>query len=291
MKTLIILPIFGICICSFLGWQRFNSVSAEILHASKYSAGSNAGYTGAPGESNCTSCHTGSVQSGGSENIFALTQGGVLVDDYTPGDTYDISIETVSNVAKKGFQITALDQNNNPAGVFTASSNTQLKNGTFGAIQGRKYVTHTAGTNAPSGWQFTWTAPNDIVGEITFYLATNKTNASGTAIGDVIYLSQYSLNTSAGLVEKTAQNEKFEVGYSPVSNQLIVNFEENNPGEMYINLVDFNGKSVFAQKLGKSIYGSNIQKITLPNHLANGIHFVNFFVDNKVMAGKVLISK
>lgn len=290
MKKYIGITLVGISISSMLGWQRLNSVSSELLHVSRYSSGSNAGYTGAPGEGNCTNCHTGTVQSGENENIFTISQGGFISDEYSPGEIYDVSVSTVSNVTRKGFQITALDENNTPAGTFVASSNTQLKNG-VGAIQGRKYVTHNSGNNAPTGWEFTWTAPNSIVGEITFYLATNKTNASNSSAGDVIYLSQYSLNTSAGLVEKTSLNKNFEVGYSPESHQLIIHFEDLAPGEMFLNLVDLNGKSVFTQKLGKSLEGSNTQKIKLPNDLVSGIHFVNFFVDNKALAGKVLVSK
>jgi len=291
MKKIIILPIIGIAVCSLLGWQRFNVISSDFLHASRYSAGANAGYTGAPGESNCTNCHSGTVLSGSDENIFTISLGGVGALEYTPGEVYDLSLTTASNVAKKGFEITALDENNNPAGEFVASSNTQLKSPTSGLFAGRKYVTHTSGTNSPTGWQFTWTAPNAIVGEITFYLATNKSNSSNSTAGDEIYLSQYSLNTSAGLVEKTSMNEHFEVGYSPESNQLVIRFDDIQPGEMFLNLVDLNGKSVFTQKLGKSIEGSNIQKIRLPEGIKNGIHFVNFFVDNKALAGKVLVSK
>lgn len=291
MYNRFILPLFGISIIAFLGFQRVESISIEQLHsATKYSAGSPGSYTGAPGESTCTACHSGSVNDGSNENLLDITFAGIQVTEYTPNQTLDLTLTTVSNVAKKGFQITALDENNNPAGVFIASANTKLLNGS-GLTAGRKYATHTSGTNSTSGWIFSWTAPASPVGEVTFYIATNKTNASGTTNGDVIYLSQHFLSTTAGLIEKTKNEDEFMVGFSPANNQIFVNFEQEAVGEMYINIVDMQGKSVYTQNLGKSIAGKNKQKIVLPFDLADGMHSVNFFVDNKVMSGKILIAR
>lgn len=280
----------GIAITTFFGFQRIGSVSADKLHvASKYSSGATGSYTGAPGEANCTQCHNGAVNDGSSENLLDFSFSGNQVTEYTPSQTLDLTLTTVSNVAKKGFQITALDENDNPAGVFIASANTKLLNGN-GATAGRKYATHTSSTNSATGWNFSWTAPASPVGAVTFYIATNKTNASGNSSGDVIYLSQHVLGTSAGLVEKTKNEDEFMVGFSPSNNQIFVDFEQEAVGEMYINIVDMQGKSVFTQNLGKSITGKNKQKIVLPFDLADGMHSVNFFVDNKVMSGKILIA-
>lgn len=292
MKNYYILPILGISLCSILGFQRFNATSIELIHTSKkFSTGANAGYTGAPGESSCIACHSSSVLSGDAENIFEILDGGNPVSDYTPGATYDFTLDLMTPSVEKGFQITALDQNDEPAGVFIAGSNTELKEGTTGNIIGRKYVTHTSGLNAPSGWDWQWTAPATYVGEITFYVSTNRANGNNNAGGDQIYLAQYSLNSSAGLIEKTKTEQNFNVGFSPSSNSLFVNFEREDVGEMYINVVDLNGKSVFTQQLGKSIYGANKQEVKLPSTLSNGVHTVHFFVGNNVMAGKVIISK
>ena len=292
MKKYYFLPIVGITLSSFLGFQRVNSTSIELLHTSKkYSSGANAGYTGAPGESSCIACHSSTVLSGETENILEMLQLGNPITQYLPGETYDFKLETVTASVEKGFQMTALDENNEPAGVFIAGSNTELKEGVNGNIAGRKYVTHTSGLNSPNGWDWQWTAPDFYVGEITFYLATNNANGNNNTAGDQIYLSQYTLNSSAGLVEKTTLEQEFKVGYSPSNNTLHVNFVREDVGEMYVNFIDLNGKSVFNQNLGKSIFGSNKQKIQLPTTLSNGIHIVNLFVENNVMAGKVMITK
>ncbi len=292
MKKYYILPILGLGLTTLLGFQRFGTMTSDQIHVyTRNVLGASAGNTGAPNESNCTSCHLGGgVNDGSTENLLDFTVGGATITEFIPGQTVDMTLTTLSNVSKKGFQITALDENNNPAGTFIASANTKLLNGA-GPIAGRKYVSHTAGTNAASGWEFSWTPPVTPIGAVTFYVATNKSNGNGLDNGDVIYLSQHVLGTSAAVnkIEKT-QNQ-FMVGYSSSNNLLVIDFERENAGEMYINIVDLNGKVVFAQDLGKSISGLNKQKIVLPASIAEGIHIVNFFVDNNAMSGKIMISK
>lgn len=283
----------GACALLFLGFQHVNKSYINDVHGFKMksSSGPGAGFTGAPGEGNCTQCHSGSTLDGSTVNTFTISQSGSEVTEYMPDENYDLFLNLDAGSDEKGFQITALDENNQPAGEFAASSNTQLKNGQFGQIAGRKYVTHTSGTNSASGWEFSWTAPSDNVGEITFYVATNKTNSSNTSGGDMIYLAQYNLNTSAGLIEQTKENQNFSVGYNPTLNQLNIKFETENQGEMFLNLTDLNGKTVLVQKLGNSVEGENKQIVTLPSSISNGIFIANFFVDNKAMSAKVQIIK
>lgn len=291
MKKFYILPVLGITITTLLGFQRLGTISADQVHvASKFTSGSPGSYTGAPGESTCTNCHGGAVNDGSTENMLRIEMGGSEVFEYTPGATHDLFLTTESNVSKKGFQITALDENDNPAGVFIASTNTKLLNGS-GGTTGRKYATHNAGTNAPNGWDFSWTAPSNPVGSITFYVATNKSNANGQSSGDVIYLSQHIIGTSAGLIEQTKENEHFMAGYSPANNQVFIEFEQESVGEMFVSIVSLAGNVVFTQKLGKSIAGVNRQKIVLPTTVAAGMHSVNFFVDNKAYSAKIMVVK
>ena len=62
-------------------------------------------------------------------------------------------------------------------------------------------------------------------------------------------------------------------------------------GEMYFNLVDMNGRSVFTYGLGQSVIGKNSEKIVLPEDLKNGMYVVNMFVNNNVMEKKIMIQK
>jgi hypothetical protein len=291
-NTIYVLPLLGIGLTSLLGFQRFGYVSSVKLHiANKFSGGSSAGFTGAPGEATCTQCHAGQVQSGDVENITAFEVSGLNVSTYLPGNSLDINVTTTSNVSRKGFQMTALDANNNPAGTFVIGTNTELINGTAGAINGRRYITHNSATNSSAGWSFTWNAPSADLGNITFYLATNKSNGNSGTGGDEIYISQYTLSGATNsLIETLDAKNNFQAGFSPSTNALFLNFEtDKDPGELFLNIVDLTGKSVFTATLGKSNQGVNKQEISLPSSLKEGMYVVNLFIDNYSMQRKIRV--
>ncbi|MEN9997453.1 MAG: hypothetical protein RI922_443 [Bacteroidota bacterium] len=260
--------------------EKYNSG----LH--KNANGAPTGQTGAPGETNCTSCHAGSVQAGSTENSLIVAQGITPVSAYVPGVTYNVALQMTSSPAKKGFQATALTAASDMAGTFGAGSNTAITGTT------RKYANHksTSNTSATVAWLWTWTAPATDVGPVTFYVASNKANGNSTNSGDVIYLSTHVLNSTLGLEEEVNDlASNFTAGYSPENKSIVLNFNSMSVGEMYLNLIDLNGKSVFVSNLGNSMIGQNKQTISVPSELKSGIYVVNFFVGNKAMTAKVMI--
>lgn len=291
MKRIYILPIAALAIVGTFSFkkseiskiEKFISVNGHNV----YAGGAPAGKTGAPGEANCTGCHSGTAQNGSSENILTVLSGSTPVTSYTPGSTYTVALVMASNPAKKGFQATALGSSNTMAGTFVASTNTSI-NGTT-----KKYANHksTSNTSATTAWGWTWTAPATDMGDVTFYVATNIANNNNNDTGDAIYLSQHVLTSTAGLVEETQEDANFSAGYSSSNNMLIMNFTTFSAGEMSINLVDMNGKSVFNYNLGNAIIGENKEKIVLPADIRNGIYIVNFFVNNQAMSSKIMIQK
>src|ERR671928_1534834 len=104
-------------------------------HARAYSAGPPAGYTHAPGELDCSDCHTTPAQSSGT-----LTLDGP--DKYTPGQTYDITVTHASADATRvrwGFQMTALSSADEKAGSFAPADDlTRVVNGE-GPFPAREY--------------------------------------------------------------------------------------------------------------------------------------------------------
>src|SRR5215212_7250831 len=159
-------------------------------HAGAYSSGPPAGYTHAPGELDCSDCHTTPAQSSGT-----LALG--VPDNYTPGQTYDITVTHASGDATRvrwGFQMTALDSADQKAGAFAPADDlTRVLNGE-GPFPAREYVEHTSKGTFPgqqngAGWTFRWTAPTEDVGPVTFYLAGNQANGDGNSSGDNIYFT------------------------------------------------------------------------------------------------------
>ena len=258
--------------------------------AHKNANGAQPGKTGAPGEQTCTQCHSGTAQSGATENQFVVLDGFNPVTSYVPGQTYNVSLAMASAPAKKGFQAIALDGTNAMAGSFAG----QGAGGTTITTSGTKqYANHnsTSNTNANMVWIWSWTAPATNVGDVTFYVATNKANGDGTSSGDMIYISQHVLGTTASIADKGTIDEQFTAGYSAETNAVVMDFNSLTSGDMTLNLVDANGRSVFFTELGKAQIGSNKETVKLPADLKNGIYFVNFFVNNNPMSAKILIQR
>jgi len=176
------------------------------------------------------------------------------------------------------------------AGNFLAGANTQLKTATITGGQ-RKYATHknTSNTSATQTWNWTWQAPATEQGAVTFYVATNKANNNNNDNGDVIYLSQHVfLNDDASIDEVTVENN-FSAGYAPDKEEIVISFSTLSIAPTTLNLVDLQGKSVWTKKLDNSTVGTNIQFVSVPKHLPNGMYVVHFFLGNKSYAAPISI--
>lgn len=289
MKKLILpisLLVFG------LGALSFKSKQLEGFQAAPTDAnGPAGGKTGAPGEQNCTSCHSGATQNGSTENQLIINNDiGFGITQYTPGATYTVNLSMASNPAKKGFQVTALNGANEMAGNFVAGANTQIKTATISGGQ-RKYATHksSSNTSATQVWNWTWEAPATEQGAITFYVATNKANNNNNDNGDVIYLSQHVFLNDDASIDESVKENNFTAGYSSEKDAILVSFSSLSIVPTSLNLVDLQGKSVYAKKLGATQAGKNQEWISLPQHLPNGMYVVHFFVGNNAYSAPISI--
>ena len=140
---------------------RFLSLAVLVTTAYGFAAGPPAGRTGAPGEPTCVQCHIGTLNSGpGSVVIEGVP------DAYEPGQQVTLTVR-VSHPERRrwGFQLTALDGSNNPAGTFALVNRnlTRIVNGT-GNQAARRYVEQTSsgtfnGQLGSASWEVMWTAP------------------------------------------------------------------------------------------------------------------------------------
>lgn len=292
MKKIYILPSLALASLGFFAFQQTTAESSVVEKFTKehrFSGGGQSGLTGAPGEANCTQCHTGSTQDGTTENSFALLEGTTPVASYAPGTTYTATLQLLSSPTKAGFSSTTLDGTDAMAGNLIGAGIGGTQN--FSAA-GRDYVSHTAASSAGSGqFAWSWIAPATDVGPVTFYIASNVANDDGGTAGDVIYLSTHVIPSSAGLFEEVVNDTKFTAGYNVTTNKLVLNFDYLAIGEMNLNLIDMNGRSVFTYDLGQSELGENQETITLPSELNEGMYVVHFFVGNKAMSANILVKK
>lgn len=289
MKKLL-LPISIVAIT--FGLLSFRNIATSGFQAAPTdSNGPSGGKSGAPGEQNCTSCHSGTAQNGNLENLLVINDNlGFGITQYTPGATYTVNLTMASNPAKKGFQVTALNAANSMAGNFIAGGNTQIKTATISGDQ-RKYATHkgTSNTSATQTWNWTWEAPQTEQGPITFYVASNKANNNGNDNGDVIYLSQHVFgNDDASIDEMNLQNS-FKVGFAPDKEEIVISFVSLSVAPTSLNLVDLQGRSVWTKKMDNATLGNNKQFLAVPKHLPNGTYVVHFFVGNTSYAAQLIL--
>jgi hypothetical protein len=264
-------------------YQEFNSVAFHKIQ----SGGASAGNTGAPGEGSCAGCH-GAAASGTGFNILEWADG---INSYTPGETYTIQLSMNDASAKNGFQLVALTASGNAqAGSITATDavRTQLLNGQAG----KQYLGHRAAGNTVSQWSFDWTAPATNVGNVIFYVATNKTNSNGQTSGDLIRLSQHTFAGPATGVSLTAYEQiqaSLSIGYNNELNKISILFTTDESEPLHVNIMNAQGQSVQNHSLGMSYPGDNSKEFRLNHTLSTGIYFVNFFVGNKAYSEKIMI--
>lgn len=150
------------------------------------------GRTGAPSELTCANgCHGSSTNNGpGSIALNTPAQ-------YTPGQTYNLTLLLTDNTKSRfGFELTALNATNAAAGTFSVGSgNANVRTASIGGGT-RRYVSHTNGS-ANRTWGINWTAPSTNVGNVTFYVAGNASNANGGTSGDNVYTQSFNLTPAA----------------------------------------------------------------------------------------------
>jgi hypothetical protein len=173
-----------------LKWIKVGLVTMTIAFtAYGHASGPPSSRTGAPGEPNCTQCHTGTLNAGaGSVSILGVP------DVYVPGEQYTLTVRVAHPDRRRwGFQITALDSANRGAGTLARVNPnlTRLVNGS-GQFAGRVYIEQTStgtfeGQSQNAEWEVNWTAPATDIGRITFYAAGNAANNNDSSNGDNIY--------------------------------------------------------------------------------------------------------
>jgi uncharacterized protein (TIGR03437 family) len=190
-----------------------------------YAEGPDPGKTGAPGDSTCLECHTGTALNGGGGRVTISFAGG---NTYTPGQTQRVTVRIEDPQARRwGFQATARLKSNEraaQAGSFSSTdANTQIicasgSRPPCSAAAQLQFIEHTSagtrpGTTVLTTFEFDWVAPATNSGDVVFYVAANAANGNGTNdSGDHIY------TTSATLTPAAAGGTKPTVSQNGVSN-------------------------------------------------------------------------
>lgn len=226
-------------------------LSAALLAAPAWGhkAGPDPGHTNAPGENNCTSCHLGTLNSGGGnvkvEIVGAATYGAGVKQ------TLRVTL-TDSTATRWGFQLSArLKDTSDKAGAFSLKDPTNTRMETVPS--GLEYVSHTeagtkAGSASPAIWEVEWTGPPVGAGAVVFYVAGNAANRNGDITGDKIYAAsaEYAADGGAGETKSyTLPQVAFGVSSSgsTVEEWTTELYFTNTGGSMAAFTVDFHGNN------------------------------------------------
>ena len=157
------------------GYVRYTTCLLGILinnFVFGYSSNAPNGYHGQ--YVSCTSCHSGSSVSGGNQvNITGLPT------TYEPGSTYNLTLNlSASSTRGFGFQLAAKDNSSFSGTLSTSHSGTRIDS---------NYLEHSRRVT-DNTVNFTWTAPSNNAGDITFYLSALATGGSTGTSGDTTYI-------------------------------------------------------------------------------------------------------
>jgi len=209
-----------------------------------FSGGPPAGNTGAPGDGTCDQfCHSGPTQTG-SVDITGI----VDVDNpIVPSKTYNVTVTITllsGSSTRAGFQFVALDGNS--AGSLSTGTFSNLGTNVGTTTSGsRTYAQHSGGENTYSGnmvtYTFDWTAPANSTNNISFYVAGNIADGSGSGGDLIVFDSDQNIPLPVELVEFKAKqlgNSKVELNWATASEQNSDYFEilKSENGVDYIEI-------------------------------------------------------
>lgn len=277
-KLLFLIPIAGVIGLTLMSStnENFEKYHVDKVLFNDLAGANQTGVTGAPGEANCTQCHSGTVQAANASNGLVTT-----ATTYQVGQTYSFAIGSLTNTTN-GFQMTVLDNDGNKAGSFVAgAANTSIQNN-----NAKEYINQSSKTQ---NWVVEWTAPATDVGPVTVYYAMNSTNNDGATTGDQVFIGTHSLTSDVtnGLTNYEKQDKKVNVFFNSNKNELNVKYSLKEKSNIMVQVVDLSGRIVEEVKLGQKSFGPHSSKVQLQNIKNEGIYVVSLFINNGIYSRKI----
>ncbi len=266
----VILPIFAICL-AIIFLANLDGALPEN--------------TAAPNELTCgrSVCHNIPPNVGDAQMSIVFNDGD---STYMADSIYSVKVKIENPMtARNGFQILALNQNNQNAGTWQLTEPDKMKVISGIGFPSRKYVTHKAAGNLQNEWTMNWKAPASNVGKITFYSSVLSANNNGMNTGDELYNTKIEVqHTTASAVGEATENG-FKIYPVPVSSGFWVEVPAGvqSPG---FSLHNSSGRVVAArtQSQGDRLF---IETTGLPG----GIYFLRIETGKQRIVKKVVVQE
>jgi hypothetical protein len=247
--------------------------------------------TNAPGESNCTDCHSGTALNGGGGNMSIVFSG--ANNKYKPNKTYTITISVydLAESDKGGFEATILNSSNVAAGTVTItdSANTMQRHDN---ANGRDYSSNFFGEENKVSWSFQWKSPSTPEGKITIYACTNATNNDSTYFGDHVYAGTLVLKLKNPLKEEEfaqQDDDEFSVFPTIVDRDLNIKYVVDESSGILLSLYNLQGQLQETLTEGQRDGGVYEETFTLNKNYIPGIYLLIGKMNNQTFTRKVMI--
>ncbi|MBL7935501.1 MAG: T9SS type A sorting domain-containing protein [Bacteroidia bacterium] len=241
-------------------------------------------HSGAPGETNCSGCHSSPVNPNVPDLHFEFENS---VTQYQLDSSYLVHIKIKrSGHSKFGFVCSALDTTNTSVGTFSLINVAATRTYTLG---GRRYISHSpcgADSQDSAIWTYKWKAPSLNAGKVKIYMSMLVANHNEALTGDTTYtrIIQINPSTIAGINNLTENSFQTKVFPTIFSNSFNIEFNPAFSNQLKsIYLYNINGKCVLKHATKESNYNQEIE-----NDLKAGIYVLKIEYPNKTESIKLI---
>lgn len=245
--------------------------------------------TGAPNESLCTGCHSGTPNSGSGVLSFSIDGN---PSSYTPGKLYTFRPKIMQEgVSRFGFEMTVLAASSGLNGGQLSSPNTTLVsiNSAFVSGNERFYAGHTttssaASTSGVGEWTINWRAPSKDSGAVKIYVAANASNNDGKNAGDQIYNKVFTFNSASSSLYENKMSSLL-VYPSVINHNFILNIKK----DARVNLLSLYGKKL--EVLSNSSLSSHQNSYLISGNYPTGVYLLEVECGSFHAFKKILINQ
>ncbi|MDW8420139.1 MAG: choice-of-anchor V domain-containing protein [Chitinophagales bacterium] len=289
MKKLYALSLFFLVVC-FMTLQT-GRISSKITSPPPGSAGDP--FT----NSTCvrSGCHGGSLTTPNSNDLTLTIGTGSPTTplnasfQYTPNTDYNIGFLINAFTGRYGFQITALDANNEKAGNFTVTNAGTTKINTSAATGTRQYMGHN-NANTTKNWTFKWTSPAASTGPVTFYYTFATEDGDGDPDSDVIYRGSVTIQPASVIStdDLLPLVNALSVFPNPIISELTVSGHLTQTGAVRGTLFSLDGKlsrQLWDEPMTEGAFTKNFDVSDMPA----GVYLLHLSCNGKQTSRKIYI--
>lgn len=244
------------------------------------------------GSGNCSGCHSGTVNSGGSLKITVKDAKGNAVSAYEFNKSYTVDITVArTGISMFGFDAEVVTANNTDAGVVTSPDTTQIH-----TLRGERStnITHftPATTKDTHTFTFKWQTPDADSGVVTIYAAGLAANGNDKNTGDYTYTSVKTLKAVSTEIQESSKFISVVSAYpNPASTTFRLAYSLKDQAYVTITLYSINGEKV-TELLGENRRsGTQHETLTIPAYLKNGSYLLQLNSGNSVVYQKLIVNE